>query len=163
FADDHFLWAAASRTVRAPSRLDRDAFIPTTPPFLLAGGPDVRSEIAKVYEIGYRAQPAMSISYSVTGFRASYDHLRTQELAPSRRSVFFANGMQGTTRGLEVWGTYQASRIWRLSGGFTSLTERLRLRPGSVDLAAPAAQEGRDPSHGWRLRSSLDLPNHSEF
>ena len=50
----------------------------------LVGGPDVRSETANVYEIGYRGQPAASVSFSVTAFRAAYDHLRTQEIAPSR-------------------------------------------------------------------------------
>jgi iron complex outermembrane receptor protein len=54
FAPEHLLWTAASRTVRAPSRLDRDAFIPGAPPYLLDGGRTVRSEVANVYEVGYR-------------------------------------------------------------------------------------------------------------
>ncbi|MGZ5781577.1 MAG: TonB-dependent receptor plug domain-containing protein, partial [Burkholderiaceae bacterium] len=45
---DHLLWTAASRAVRAPSRLDHDTFVPGAPPFLLNGGSTVRSEIAKV-------------------------------------------------------------------------------------------------------------------
>jgi iron complex outermembrane receptor protein len=157
------LWTAASRVVRAPSRFDRDPFVPGIPPFLLAGGPNVRSEVAKVFEIGYRGQPATSISYSITAFHSIYDDLRTQEIAASRRSFFFANGMEGTTSGVEMWGTYQASRSWRLSGGFTALKEILRLKPGSNDQTAVDAQEGRDPAHSWMLRSSLDLPHQSEL
>ncbi|UUZ52369.1 TonB-dependent receptor [Massilia sp. H-1] len=53
----HSLWGALSRTVRAPSRLDVDTFIPGAPPYLLIGGPQVRSEVAKVAELGYRSQP----------------------------------------------------------------------------------------------------------
>src|SRR6266480_47390 len=100
--------------VRAPSRLDRDAFVPGQPPFLLTGGPDVRSEVAKVLEVGYRGQPWRSASVSITAFHADYDHLRTQEIAPSRKSLFFGSGMEGTMRGFETWLTEQASRRWRL-------------------------------------------------
>ncbi len=65
---DNLLWSAISRTVRAPSRLDHDTFVPATPPYLLAGGPDVVSEVAKVFEIGYRCQPSANFSYSAAVF-----------------------------------------------------------------------------------------------
>ena len=162
-APDHLFWTAASRAVRAPSRLDRDTFVPGSPPFILAGGPDVISEIANVYEIGYRGQPASSMTFSVTAFHSLYDRLRTQELAPSHRAFLFANGIRGTTGGIEMWSSYQASRSWRLSAGFNALTEHLDLKPGSNDTAGLAAQEGRDPKRSWRLRSSLDLPRQGEL
>jgi len=163
FAPEHLLWTAASRTVRAPSRLDRDVFVPASPPFLLAGGPDVRSEVAKVYELGYRGQPTDRISYSVTAFHAVYDHLRTQEIAPSGTFLIFANEMEGRSSGLEMWGSYQATTNWRLSGGLSTLRERLRLKAGSTDTAGLRAQEGRDPAHSWLLRSSLNLPLRTEL
>jgi len=162
FASDHLLWTAASRTVRAPSRFDRDPFVPGNPPFLLAGGPDFRSEVAKVYEVGYRGQPATSISYSVTVFHADYDHLRTQDVAPSGTFLVLGNGMEGTTNGVEMWGNYQASRTWRLSAGLTGLRETLQLKPGTIDTANSVAQGGQNPAHSWMLRSSLDLPYQSE-
>jgi iron complex outermembrane receptor protein len=162
-APDHLLWTAASRAVRAPSRFDRDTYIPAAPPFLLAGGSDVRSEVANVYEIGYRGQPASRLSYSVTLYHADYDHLRTQELAPSRTSAFFSNQMQGNTTGIESWGTFQAAETWRLSAGLSTLRERLTLKPGSTDTADLNAQQGRDPTHTWMLRSSFDFPYRTEF
>jgi iron complex outermembrane receptor protein len=162
-APDHLLWAAASRTVRAPSRFDRDVFVPGNPPFLLTGGSGVVSEIAKVYEIGYRGQPAPSTTFSMTAFHSLYDHLRTQEIAPSRTSLFFANGMEGTTTGIEMWGSHQVTSSWRLSAGFNALSEHFKLKPGSNDLATLFSQQGRDPKQSWRLRSSLDLPWQSEF
>ncbi|HEV7427606.1 MAG TPA: TonB-dependent receptor [Thermoanaerobaculia bacterium] len=161
-AADHMLWMAASRTVRAPSRLDRDTFVPGQAPFLLTGGPDVVSEIAKVYEIGYRGQPASSLTLSVTGFHSLYDRLRTQEIAASRTSLFFGNGMKGTTSGVEAWASYQAMPHWRLSAGFDALTEHLELKAGSNDVGS-LQQEGLDPKRSWRLRSSLDLPRQGEF
>lgn len=161
-ANDHLLWAAASRTVRAPSRFDTDVFVPGKPPFILVGGPNVVSEIANVYELGYRGQPAANVSYSITAFHADYDHLRTQEIAfkPSP-FIFFANEKQGRTDGIEMWSTYQPSRSWRLSAGMTSLHERFSLKPGSNDASALGAA-GSDPALTWLLRSSMDLPRQSE-
>jgi iron complex outermembrane receptor protein len=162
FAPDHLLWTAASRTVRAPSRLDRDAYVPGKPPFLLDGGRNVRSEVAKVYEVGYRGQPAAALSYSVTAFHSVYDHLRTQEIAPSRTFLFFSNEMEGTASGVEMWGTYQASPTWRLSAGYTALREKLRLKAGSNDITGPTTA-GNDPAHTWQLRSVLDIATNGEF
>lgn len=161
-AHNHLLWTAASRTVRAPSRLDRDAFIPGTPPFLLNGGSSTRSEVAKVYEIGYRGQPSNRLSYSVTLFHSIYDHLRTQEIAPSRTFLVFGSEMEGHASGIETWASYQALPSWRLSAGFTALRERLWLKPGSNDLTAPNAA-GKDPAHTWQLRSSWNIDQNREL
>jgi iron complex outermembrane recepter protein len=161
-APDHLLWSAASRAVRAPSRLDHDAFVPGAPPFLLNGGSEVRSEIAKVFELGYRGQPASRVSYSITGFHTIYDHLRTQEVDPSQTFLVFANEMEGKSDGIETWATYQASANWRLSAGFATLKERLHLKPASNDTSAPL-QSGQDPAHSWILRSSFDLTAQSNL
>lgn len=161
-APEHLLWTAASRTVRAPSRLDSDAFIPGKPPFLLDGGRNIRSEVARVLELGYRGQPSPGIAISVTAFHALYDHLRTQEIAPSRTFLTFGNEMEGSASGIEMWGTYQASPLWRLSAGYTALKEQLRLKPGSNDSRAPNAA-GKDPAHTWQLRSTLNIAPEREL
>jgi iron complex outermembrane recepter protein len=145
--------AAASRAVRAPSRLDRDLFAPAQPPFLLAGGPDFRSEVAKVFELGYRAQPSERLSYSVTGFYSQYDHLRSVER--SGAAFVLGNSMEGTSKGIEAWGSFQATRNWRLSAGALFLDQDLRFKPGSTDTNIAAA--GNDPTHQFSLRSSLDV------
>ncbi|HTR00479.1 MAG TPA: TonB-dependent receptor, partial [Candidatus Acidoferrum sp.] len=60
-----FLWAAASRAVRAPSRYDRDVYFPQNPPYIVAGGPNFVSEVAKVYEVGYRGLIGSALQLSV--------------------------------------------------------------------------------------------------
>jgi iron complex outermembrane recepter protein len=163
-APEHLLWAAASHAVRAPSRFDRDAYVPGAPPFLLIGGPDVRSETAHVYGLGYRGQPTGSFSYSATLYHTDYDHLRSQELVlvpPAH--VVFSNGLRGNSTGIETWGTYQASETWRLSAGLNGLRERLTLAPGSNDRGDLVNQQGSDPTHTWMMRSSLDLPYRTEL
>ena len=155
-SERHMLWAAASRAVRAPSRLDHDAYIPGVPPYLLDGGREVRSEIARVLELGYRGQPGERMSWSATAFHAAYDDMRTQEIDPSFTFLTFGNGMHGHVWGLEGWGMLQATDDLRLSAGFTALRERLWLKPGSNDLEAPLAA-GNDPSLAWQAGARWDI------
>ena len=158
-AAGQLVWGALSRAVRAPSRLDRELFIPGVAPFLLAGGPNFKSEIANVIEAGYRAQPSSSWSYSVTAFHHDFDRLRSLEPAPG--GVFVIdNKIEGTTHGVEAWTTYQFTKAVRLSGGLLLLKEHLKLKPDSRDPNGVSAV-GNDPSHQWLLRASIDLsPRH---
>jgi iron complex outermembrane recepter protein len=163
-ARDHLLWTAASRTVRAPSRIDRDFFYPANgPPFLIRGGSTFRSESAQVYEVGYRGQPRPRLAWSATAFRTVYDHLRTLEIAASGTFVEFANEMDGTTHGVEAWATFQAAANWRIGGGFTVLNKDLQLKPGSDGLNGGVAAEGNDPDYGWHLRSTHNLAERWEL
>lgn len=148
------LWIAVSRAVRAPSRLDVEFFAPGKPPYQLVGNPDFRSETAKVYEVGYRAQPTAEWSYSVTGYHYDYSHVRTVNLT-STGSLTLGNDMTAADTGLELWTAYQPVSVWRLSAGFTTLKER-RTVSGSA-LPSSVNTEGNDPASQWILRSSVDL------
>jgi iron complex outermembrane receptor protein len=152
----HALWGAVSRTVRAPSRLDVDSYIPGAPPYLLAGASSIRAEVARVFELGYRGQAGQGLSWSVTAFRNLYDHLRTQEVASDGRSIAFGNGMTGQSRGIEAWGSLQLSDAWRLSAGATALHEAFSLKPGSRDPVSTLTA-GLDPAYTAQLRSNWTL------
>jgi len=158
----HALWASASRTVRAPSRLDVDAWVPGQAPYILRGGPEVQSEVARVLELGYRGQPAPTLSYTVTLYHHDYDHLRTQELDPTRSYLVFASLMEGSASGIEAWGNWQPMPRWRLSAGWTALHQRLRLKARGTDLAGLATAR-RDPSHTLQLRSSFTIDDAREI
>jgi iron complex outermembrane receptor protein len=122
----------------------------------------VRSEVARVAELGYRGQPVPDLSWSVTAFHTDYDDLRSVEIAPSGTSVVFANEMEGATSGVEMWGSYQVLPDWRLSAGYTAMNDRLRLKPGSNDVSGPTAV-GKNPAHTWQLRSSLTIAANREL
>jgi iron complex outermembrane recepter protein len=156
---DKLFWGALSRAVRAPARLDRDFFlylklpnIPLIP--VIQGGPDFQSEVAYVAELGYRAQPAANVSYSLTGFYSYYDKLRSGQPPPA----MVQNQMFGDVYGLEGWGSYQPAKGWRLSAGLVLLRELLKVRAGSLDPTGPSAL-GNDPRIQWNLRSSHELAN----
>jgi iron complex outermembrane receptor protein len=63
--------------VRTPSRFDRDVRFPANPPFFVRGGANFRSEVANVFEVGYRSTPSRVLTYSVTAFRHNWQHLRS--------------------------------------------------------------------------------------
>jgi len=157
-ADNHLLWTAASRAVRAPARIDREFFFPGTPPFLINGGPDFESEVANVFEIGYRGQLANAFSYSITAFHTIWDKLRSGQPAPA----VVQNMIHGTTDGIEAWASYQLTRSWRMSGGVSTVTKDLELRPGSTDPTGPSAL-GNDPRAQWMVRSLLNLTDKHEI
>ena len=157
------LWAAASRTVRAPSRLDRDIYVPAQPPFVLAGGPKFRSETANVFELGYRGQPTQSVTMSASIYQSRYDHVHSQEVDPGRTFLTYANGLRGIVNGFEAWATWEAAPSWRLHAGYNRLAMHLEDRPGSNDPNSVAADEGANAPRWWLLRTSLDLPAQTEF
>jgi iron complex outermembrane receptor protein len=169
-ASDKLVWGSASRSVRAPSRIDRDFFSPTNPPmangaplYTVAGGPDFESEVANVLEIGYRAQPTPTLSYSVTAFYSEYDRLRTLDLNPNGFGTVFMNGAEGRSRGMEMWGTWRPVQRWRLSAGLVAQRVRTTLKPGSQDITGGTGLDTSDPSHYWMLRSSYDIAQGKEL
>ena len=155
-APDHLLWAAVSRAVRTPSRIDRQL---TAPGILLAG--TFRPEELTAIEAGWRGQPAGNLSVSVNLFYNLYDDLRTT--SPASPTVLLpvrlANGLRGETWGLEAWGAWQAFPWWRLTLGVSTLGKDFALKPGERDLENGISL-GNDPDYFWQLGSRMDLrPN----
>jgi iron complex outermembrane receptor protein len=154
------VWGAASRAVRAPSRIDRELYLPITPPYLFAGGPNFVSEVADVYETGVRGQASSKLSYSATLFWNEWQHLRSG----SAPVVVLDNKIHGSTYGLEAWGTWELAHAWRLSAGLTTLRKHLELEPGSTDPnGVNNPNLSNDPKHQWMLRASTDLARNHQL
>ena len=152
---DAMLWAAASRAVRQPSRLDRD-FVQLTGGVLVITGRDFQAEKLTAYELGYRAQPSERSSISVSAYYNVYDDLRSFELTAGALPVVFANEMKGKTYGLEAWGAYQAMDWWRVSAGAVWMHKDLRFKPGSARIGGVQIA-GDDPTFQGSFRSSMQL------
>jgi iron complex outermembrane receptor protein len=162
-AGEHLAWIAASRVARIPGRIDRDFFYPGSgPPFIIQGGGNFQSEEGQVYEVGYRAMPSPRLAFSVALFHQRLDKLRGGSLAPSGGGVVISNEAEGRTNGLEAWALVQATGRWRVMAGWLEIDQRLRPRPGSTDLSAPAAL-GNDPRHTLKLRSSYRVSDTIDF
>lgn len=153
------IWAAVSRAVRTPSRVDRDLINPG----LIEGGPDFVSETLIAYELGYRAQPSGRFWYSVSSFFNVYDELRTLEATtPIVYPLEIRNGMSGQTYGVEAWGSYALADWWRLNGGLSLLQKNLELDAGSADVFG-VDFAGNDPEVQATMRSLMDFGARSQF
>ena len=173
FAGNQALWAAVSRAVRMPSRIDRHVRLPT-PGFspivdnLLVGGENFISETVVAYQLGYRGQVASTLSGSVSSFYNVYDHVRSTSLSPPDPifglpfPLFYENNLEGYTYGLELTITWQALNWWKLHTSYTRMETDIRVKEGRFDFNN-ALNENADPRHFFSLRSSIDLPQNLEF
>lgn len=152
------IWAALSRAVRTPSRIDRDLFSPATPPYRIAGGEKVVSEKLIAYELGYRVQLEPSFTLSLAAFFNDYDDLRSLEPLnpPQAFPVEASSGLRGRSSGVEMTAEWQVARNWRLRGGWTELRVHSEPQPGVPDRATRDSI-ARDPNRQLLLRSLLDL------
>lgn len=151
-------WAAWSRAVRAPSRIDRDFFFPGNAPFLIAGGQNFQPEVARVIELGHRGQHGRNLSYSATLFRQAYEGLRGGSGSP----LSIANRFEGHVEGVEAWAQWQPASWSRFSVGGQLLRKDLRASAPPAD-AAGIANLGNDPRRQWKLRGQFDLGPRTEL
>jgi len=156
------LWAAISRAVRTPTRLDEElTFYDVEGRPFLTGSHDFKPESLLAYEIGYRLQPRTGVQIDLATFYNVYDNLRTVEADPGQPQVI-ANGLNAETWGAELRASWQATSWWRLHAGYAYFDKQLRLDPGSTDPSG-GRSEGNDPRNRFVLRSLIDLPGGFEF
>ncbi len=144
-------WAAASRAVRVPSRLEAD---------IVAGGvrlgDNVRAEYVYAYELGGRRLLTPNVWYDVATFYNVYQHLLTRE--PTAQ---FSNQMHGQTYGAEVAVRWQAQPGWRIDVAYTYLQMNLKVEGSSIGGLQGSADRS-NPNHQLAVRSALDIARHLE-
>lgn len=158
------VWAAVSRAVRIPSRVDRDLFSPATPPYRVAGGPHVVAEKLLAYETGVRAQLRPDLVMGLAMYYSDYDDLRSLEpLAPPQLFPAEASsGLEGSAAGAELTADWKVSPGWRIRTGYTEMRVHSEPQPGTRDRSTRDSI-ARDPNHQFSLRSSLDFSATWEF
>jgi iron complex outermembrane receptor protein len=152
------LWAAVSRALRTPSRIDRALFAPSQPPYFLAGGPDFHSEEEMAYELGYRVQRG-ALQASLATFYNHYDGLRSLEQTnpPNAFPLVIGNGQDGESYGTELTAEYRVMNGWRVRAGYTELRINIWATPTSTDTSRGNG-ESHTPDRQFSLNSSADLP-----
>jgi len=146
-------WAAVSRAVRTPSRLEDDVRVALGGPAFLIGSRDVVSEEVLAYEVGYRGQPVERFSWDVALFYNVYDDLVTT--SPAFPNLLYTNDMGGETYGVELFSHLEVTPCWRLSASYTFL--RMHLHPGPTSSATGETTEGASPRNQASIRSAWDL------
>jgi iron complex outermembrane receptor protein len=158
-ARNQMIWAAVSRAVRTPSRIDRDFSLYLAPGIPVITGDDFKSETLLAYELGWRVQPFSKLSLSAAAFYNVYDNIRSAEPGPPPTGfpIRFENGVKGDTYGIELSGAYQPVEWWRIRGGYTFLKKQLSVKPDSKDLNKASA-ESDDPENQFLIQSMFNLP-----
>ena len=176
----HTLWAAVSRAVRTPSRVDRgvtafvDPFFPI-PPVVLArgvGNPEFGSEEVVSYETGYRVTPHSRVTIDLATFYNQYDDLRAamhlplkleQNPIPHLELPFsVSNDLYGETYGVELFARWQPTDSWRLRSSYTLLEMQMHTR-GPVRSFSEDVEEMTNPHHQVSLWSDIDLGDFVEL
>lgn len=162
-SDRQTLWAAATRAVRIPSRLDRhleiNGFISTDPlQFIrIAGNPDFDSEKLVAYEAGYRTLLAGRVYVDVAAFHNRHSDLNGignltvfPEPEPVPHTVLqfqYANAVEGSSSGVEISPSVTVTQWWSVRGAYSLLDLELANVPGINNPANVAAQEASSPRH----------------
>jgi iron complex outermembrane receptor protein len=174
------LWAAATRAVRTPARLERDFTVyalpdPTRPVFAKAVGSEAfDSERHESYEAGYRQsiRPRLYLDTSIfvnrhRALMSFGQFTQTVETPPPPARVVFTapivNGVEGTSRGLEISPTWTPADWWQIRGTYAHLRLDLRNQAGNSDVGAVENYEGSSARHQVRVESLTALRHDVEL
>jgi iron complex outermembrane receptor protein len=162
------VWAAVSRAVRTPARVNEDIILtvptsPTQPVFgRLLGVEGVDSEDLLAYEIGMRTQQTERWFWDVAAFYYQYENLFAGVPqapiigAPVLVPTLLVNSLDAHAYGFEVASDYKVSEQWMLRGGYTFMRFVFDSTPLALD-ASTFEYEGSSPRNQLFLQSSWDL------
>ncbi|MEE4355127.1 MAG: TonB-dependent receptor [Desulfococcaceae bacterium] len=176
----HSLWAALSRAVRVPSRVEnagvldtyvfpsenRDAAAPL--PIRIRGSSGLDAESLLAWEIGYRFQSAENFWFAMTAYYHDYDHLldyrydenplcTEDDTACAGLPLIYANNTGGESYGIEMTADWQVLPLWRLQATYTFLETATASGRDTEDPLIAALRQGSNPRNQFSLRSSLDM------
>jgi len=167
--DGHNFWAAVSRAVRTPSRINRDLRFRFFGVVNVSGDRDFESEDLLAFEGGYRGRLPLDLSLSVSAFYFIYDDLQATR-AINLLNMVMSNGMKVDTYGGEAelaWQTTSIEKVLpikrlRVSTGYSLiLLTDPELAPGNS--AAGESPDFVTPKHQFKFRTHFDLPRDVEF
>ncbi len=178
------IWAAASRAVRTPSRVDEgvrlisDNIIFQDPdtglPIVAAihGSPDFDSESLYSFELGYRAAPLEWFSFDIAAYYNFYydteNFVRGDPTVEPGDSPFitipfvFENRFDANAYGVEVALNVEPYSFWHLKFNYTFINFDLD-NVGGEGEPPPRFFEDAVPKNQFVIQSYLELPYNLQF
>lgn len=174
------VWAAFTRAVRTPSRLDQDLkltdFVSANPPYFLrvVGSKSFRSERLLGTEIGYRTLAADKLYLDFSIFRNEYNDLygygagslyveTTPAPAHFILQVPLANALKGDTSGGEVAPDWKPVQWLEVQGSYSYLHLYVHDKAGFTDTSNTTTDNGSSPHHQVVLQGRFNIPKGLEF
>jgi len=177
----HALWAAASKAIRQPSRVEESiaADVPPSPigngivlGYLLQGNPKVKAETMYDYEAGYRREFSKSLSLDISTFLSFYRNLETLNTGAAQmipgspvvvwQTLNYGNGTKAVDYGGEASLNWNATRRWRILPGYSYVHSTIRLNPGISGQSTSSVWQ-MFPQNMVQLRSQMNLVHGLEF
>jgi iron complex outermembrane receptor protein len=173
-------WAAVTRAVRTPSRLDQDLqltdFLAANPPTFLRvlGSKNFSSEQLLGFEAGYRTLVASTLYVDVAFFQNEYNDLYgfgpgaifvepTPTPAHVVLQVPLANALKGDTTGVEIAPEWKPVEWWGLKGSYSYLHLYVHDKPGFTDNINTVSDNGSSPHHQFVIQSHFNFPKKFDF
>jgi len=168
-SDRHTFWAAVSRPVRTPTRIEEEGFLtfgivdtglaaglPPSGifvPFGVSGSEDLDAERVFAYEGGYRVKLTDNLALDASIFYNDYSRLI---FVPETVIGAFNNDGFGETYGGELLARWRVADNFRVEASYTFV---------DVQIHGPifAQDEGNTPHHQAQLRSYLDITDNLEL
>ncbi len=174
------VWAAFTRAVRTPSRLDQDLqltdFVSASPPYFLrvVGSKNFRSERLLGSEIGYRTLVATKLYLDFSVFRNEYNDLygygagslyveTTPAPAHFILQVPLANALKGDTSGGEIAPDWKPAHWLEVKGSYSYLHLYVHDKVGFTDTSNTVTDNGSSPHHQVVLEGRFNIPKGIEF
>jgi len=153
------VWAAFSRAVRVPSRLESDQFIEFVPGIVGTGNKNLDTEKLCAYEIGSRHRLHQDLYLELASYIYQYDDLETLE------GLSLGNGGEAVNYGGEVAATYALFPWWSLGTGYTLLKMNLGLQPDSTAVRTAFTEpiEGASPVNQAFFQSHINFDSKWEW
>lgn len=155
-------WAAVSRALRTPVRIDEDLVFRFNGLTLFEANDDFETETAIAYELGVRHRPVSALSLAGSTFLYRYDHLRSTEPPAGGGPLTFRNGLEAASWGAEIALMYQPAPRVFVKGSYRYLDLDFSTDPDSRDTSNGAA-EGNDPKHVAVVGAHVNLPGALEL
>lgn len=173
------IWAALSRAVRVPSRLelhghtsdqvDLPAVNPAAPVEVTThGNRNLQSEDLTALELGARLKPTPNIWLDTTFFLNDYKELIGLELADNDPNddhidLGYANNRSGQSYGVEVAADWKVAGPWILGASYTYLHTLIEGTKVSDPQIANLISQDSNPRHLFSVRSYLDVTPNIDF
>jgi iron complex outermembrane receptor protein len=178
---DQTFWAALTRAVRTPSRLDQDLQLTVllqqaNPTIYLRvlGNKNFSSEQLLGTEFGYRTLIAKKLYVDLAVFQNAYNDLYgygsgtilVENTPPPPRVVLqlpLANALKGNTTGFEIAPNWKPVEWWELKGSYSYLHLYVRDKAGYTDALNTVSDNGSSPHHQFVIQSLFTFPKKFEF
>ena len=174
------LWAAVTRAVRTPSRIDEDlqltALVQTTPPVFacICDNGQVASETLLGYEAGYRKLVTSSFYVDVAAFHNKYNDLvsygdESISIVASPPppytliSLRAVNGIMGSTNGGEISPDWKVNHWMDIKATYSYVSLNFLAKPTHTKTSQVSSYEGSSPHNEATAQLLFHLPKGLEF